>query len=44
MDIIVCFGAPKNYDSQRPEHNHKYFAKQPGQRSQKNDNNSRFEM
>ena len=30
VDMIVWFGAPKNYDTQCPEHNHKYFAKKPG--------------
>ena len=44
MDMIVCFGAPKNYDSQRPKHSHKYFAKQPGQKFQKNNNKSKFEI
>ena len=43
VDMIVCFGAPKNYDSQCPEHNHKYLAKKPGRRSRKTNNASEFE-
>ena len=43
VDMIERFGAPKNYDSQGPEHNHKYHAKQPGRRSQKTHNASDFE-
>ena len=27
VDMIICYGAPKNYDSQCPEHNQKYNAK-----------------
>ena len=41
--MIVAYGAPKNYDSQCPEHNHKYAAKKPGRRSQKTNINSEFE-
>ena len=41
--MIECFGAPKNYDSQCPEHNHKYLAKKLGQRSRKTNNASEFE-
>ena len=43
VDMIVAYGAPKNYDSQCPEHNHKYAAKKPGRRSQKTNINSEFE-
>ena len=43
VDMIECFGAPKNYDSQCPEHNHKYLAKKLGQRSRKTNNASEFE-
>ena len=35
IDTIQAYGAPKNYDSQCPEHNHKYLAKLPGRRAQK---------
>ena len=41
--MIERFGAPKNYDSQCPEHNHKYVAKKPGRRSRKTNNASEFE-
>ena len=34
-DMIVCFGTPKNYDSQHPEYNHRYFVKKPERRFQK---------
>ena len=27
INIILCFGAPKSYDSQCPEYDHKHFAK-----------------
>ena len=43
VEMITCFGAPKNYDSQCPEFNHKYFAKQPGRRSKKTNKGSDFE-
>ena len=43
VDMIERFGAPKNYDSQCPEQNHKYLAKKPGQRSRKTNNASEFE-
>ena len=43
IDMIVWFGAPKNYDSQCPEHNLKYLAKKPGRRSRKTNNASEFE-
>ena len=43
VDMIERFGAPKNYDSQHPERNHKYNAKRPGRRSQKTNYASEFE-
>ena len=43
VDVMERFGAPKNCDSQGPEHNHKCHAKQPGCRSQKTHNASDFE-
>ena len=43
IDMIVAYGSPKNYDAQRPEHNHKYTAKIPGRRSQKTNVASEFE-
>ena len=43
VDMIVLFGAPKNFDSQCPEHNHLYVAKKPGRKSQKTNNASQFE-
>ena len=33
--MIVTYGDPISYDSQCPDHNHKYAAKNPGRRSQK---------
>ena len=41
--MIIAYGAPKNYDAQCPEHNHKYTAKIPGRRSQKTHSGSHFE-
>ena len=35
VDMISRFGPPRNYDSQRPEHNHKYTAKYDWRRAQK---------
>ena len=35
IDIIVCYGAPRHYDSQCAEYNHKYYTKKPNRRSQK---------
>ena len=43
MDMIQNYGAPKNYDSQCPEKNHKYTAKIPGRRSKKTNLASEFE-
>ena len=43
IDTIQAYGAPKNYDSQCPEHNHKYLAKLPGHRAQKTNVGSEFE-
>ena len=43
MDMICNYGAPKNYDSQCPEKNHKYSAKLPGRRSKKTNLASEFE-
>ena len=43
IDMIVTYGAPKNYDFQCLEHNHKYTAKKPGCRSQKTNIASEFE-
>ena len=36
FDMIVTYDAPTNYDSQCPEHNHKYAATKPSCRTQKN--------
>ena len=41
--MIIAYGAPKNFDAQCPEHNHKYTAKIPGRRSQKTHSGSQFE-
>lgn len=35
VDMILKLGPQNNYDSQRPEHNHKYTAKYPSCRAQK---------
>ena len=35
VEEIGKFGAPENTSANRPEHNHRYFAKMPGRRSQK---------
>ena len=35
VEDIAKFGAPENTSANRPEHNHRYFAKMPGRRSQK---------
>ena len=41
--FITKFGAPNNYDSQRPEHSHIAHAKRPGRRSQKTHSGQKFE-
>ena len=41
--FISKFGAPNNYDSQRPEHNHISHAKRPGRRAHKTHNGQKFE-
>ena len=38
VEGIAKFGAPENTSANRPEHNHRYFAKMPGRRSQKRHN------
>lgn len=35
VDDMVRFGAPCNFSAERPEHNHKYFSKNPGRRARK---------
>ena len=41
--FITKFGAPNNYDSQRPEHNHIAHAKRPGRRAHKTHSGQKFE-
>ena len=41
--FITKFGAPKNYDSQRPEHSHIAHAKRPGRRAHKTHSGQKFE-
>ena len=35
VDEIAKFGVPKNFDTERPEHNHLHNVKHPGRRAQK---------
>ena len=41
--FITKFGAPNNYDSQRPEHSHIAHAKRPGRRAHKTHSGQKFE-